>query len=110
MNSRAGTATLCSNHAKVAGFLANLLAAGCGRNRSRMMQKLIALGFVLAGIAFAAPAPGQSYTDEERQACESDAFKLCGQAIPDQERVKACLIANMSKLTPACRRMFQRGR
>jgi hypothetical protein len=75
-----------------------------------MMQKLIALGFVLAGIAFAAPAPGQSYTDEERQACEADAFKLCGNAIPDQERVKACLIANMSKLTPACRRMFQRGR
>jgi hypothetical protein len=110
VNSRAGTATLCSNHAKVAGFLSNLLAAGCGRNRSRMMQKLIALGFVLAGIAFAAPAPGQSYTDEERQACESDAFKLCGNAIPDQERVKACLIANMSKLTPACRRMFQRGR
>jgi hypothetical protein len=74
------------------------------------MQKLIALGFVLAGIAFAAPAPGQSYTDEERQACEADAFKLCGQAIPDQERVKACLISNMSKLSPACRRMFQRGR
>jgi hypothetical protein len=75
-----------------------------------MMQKLIALGFVLAGIAFAAPAPGQSYTEEERQACEGDAFKLCNHAIPDQERVKACLIANMSKLTPACRRMFQRGR
>jgi hypothetical protein len=110
VNSRAGTATLCSNHAKVAGFLSNLLAAGCGRNRSRMMQKLIALGFVLAGIAFAAPAPGQGYTDEERQACEADAFRLCGNAIPDQERVKACLITNMSKLTPACRRMFQRGR
>ena len=74
------------------------------------MQKLVALGFVLAGIAFAAPAPGQSYSDEERQACESDAFRLCNHAIPDQERVKACLITNMSKLTPACRRMFQRGR
>jgi hypothetical protein len=75
-----------------------------------MMQKLIALGFVLAGIAVTAPASVQAYTDEERQACEADAFKLCGNAIPDQERVKACLISNMSKLTPACRRMFQRGR
>jgi hypothetical protein len=75
-----------------------------------MMPKLIALGIVLAGIAFAAPASVQAYTDEERQACESDAFRLCGNAIPDQERVKACLIANMSRLTPACRRMFQRGR
>ena len=60
VNSRAGTATPCSNHAKVAGFLSNLLAAGRGRNRSRTTQKLIALGFVLAGIAFAAPAPGRA--------------------------------------------------
>ena len=74
------------------------------------MQKLIALGIVLAGIAFAAPASVQAYTEQERQACEGDAFRLCGQAIPDQERVKACLISNMSKLSPACRRMFQRGR
>jgi hypothetical protein len=75
-----------------------------------MMPKLIALGIVLAGIALAAPASVQAYTEEERQACENDAFRLCGQAIPDQERVKACLIANMSRLSPACRRMFQRGR
>lgn len=74
------------------------------------MQKLIALGVVLGGIAFAAPASVQAYTEEERQACEADAFRLCGQAIPDQERVKACLITNMSRLSPACRRMFQRGR
>jgi hypothetical protein len=73
------------------------------------MRKLIALGFVLAGIAFAAPASVQAYSDEERQACEQDAFRLCNHAIPDQDRVKACLIANMSKLTPACRRMFRRG-
>ena len=74
------------------------------------MRKLIALGIVLAGIAFVAPASVQAYTEEERQACEADAFRLCGQAIPDQERVKACLITNMSRLSPACRRMFQRGR
>jgi len=74
------------------------------------MQKFLALGFVLAGIALAAPASSQSYSDDERQACEGDAFRLCNHAIPDEQRVKACLIANMSKLTPACRRMFQRGR
>ncbi len=74
------------------------------------MRKLIALGFVLAGIAFAAPASVQAYSDDERMACESDAFRLCNHAIPDEQRVKACLIANMSRLSPACRRMFQRGR
>ena len=74
------------------------------------MRKMIVLGIMLAGLAFAAPTSVQAYTDQERQACENDAFRLCNHAIPDQERVKACLITNMSKLTPACRRMFQRGR
>jgi len=74
------------------------------------MRKMIALGIMLTGIAFAAPTSVQAYTDEGRQACESDAFRLCNHAIPDVERVKACLISNRSRLTPACRRMFQRGR
>lgn len=76
------------------------------------MHRLVAIGFVLAVIAYAAPAsaPALAYTEEERMACQDDAFRLCGHAIPDQERVKACLIANMSKLSPACRRMFNRGR
>jgi len=74
------------------------------------MQKLIALGIVLAGIAFAAPAPVQAYTEQERQACESDAFRLCNDAIPDEQRVKACLISNRLRLSPPCRRLFQRGR
>lgn len=74
------------------------------------MQKLVAMTFLLSVIVLAAPGAVQAYTEEERMACEGDAFRLCNHAIPDQERVKACLIANMSRLTPACRRMFQRGR
>ena len=74
------------------------------------MQKLVAIAFVLTVIAFSAPAsaPAHAYTEEERQACEADAFRLCNHAIPDEQRVKACLIANMSRLSPACRRMFRR--
>jgi hypothetical protein len=72
------------------------------------MQKLVATAFVLTVIAFTSPA--SAYTEEERMACQDDAFRLCGQAIPDQERVKQCLIANMSRLSPACRRLFNRPR
>jgi hypothetical protein len=74
------------------------------------MQKLIALGIMLAGITFAAPAPVQAYSDQERQACENDAFRLCNHAIPDEQRVKACLISNRLRLSPPCRRLFQRRR
>ena len=72
------------------------------------MQKMIALAFVLAVIAFSAPA--HAYTQEEQMACQDDAFRLCGNAVPDEQRVKACLLANMRRLSPTCRRMFQRGR
>jgi len=72
------------------------------------MQKLIAMAFVFAVIAFSAPA--SAYTQEEQTACQDDAFRLCQNAIPDEQRVKVCLLANTRRLSPACRRIFQRGR
>jgi len=72
------------------------------------MQKLVAVAFVLT-VSFLA-APAHTYTEEERLACQDDAFRLCAHVIPDEQKVKACLIANMSRLSPACRRMFNRPR
>ena len=73
-----------------------------------MMLKLIAIAFVLTVIAL--PGTASAYTQEEQMACQDDAFRLCGHAIPEEQRVKACLIANMRRLSPRCRRMFNRGR
>jgi hypothetical protein len=42
-------------------------------------------------------------TPEERQACTDDAFKVCQQAVPDRDRVFACLVQNASQLSPLCR-------
>jgi len=42
-------------------------------------------------------------------ACQDDAFRFCEKAIPDEQRVKNCLVANMRKLSPACHAMFQRA-
>jgi hypothetical protein len=38
-----------------------------------------------------------------QQACGNDVFALCQQAIPDQGRIAACLRANFSRVSPACR-------
>ena len=74
------------------------------------MQKLIAIAFVMTVIVFSGHvSPAFAYTQEEQAACQDDAFRLCGQAIPDEQRVKACLISNMRRLSPACRRVFGRG-
>jgi hypothetical protein len=43
-------------------------------------------------------------TPEERQACQDDAFRVCQAAIPDRERVFACLVKNQRALNPICRK------
>lgn len=39
----------------------------------------------------------------DRDACMMDAQAVCGQFIPDRERVAHCLMSNRSKISPACR-------
>jgi hypothetical protein len=52
------------------------------------------------------PVAGQGYTPEQEQACTNDAFRLCSAAIPDVDRVTACMVANKSQLSPPCRAQF----
>jgi hypothetical protein len=72
------------------------------------MRKLIAFAFLLTLVSFAGSA--SAVTPEEQQACQDDAFKFCDAQIPDEDKVKACLIANLRKLSPACKKMFSRPR
>jgi hypothetical protein len=43
-------------------------------------------------------------------ACASDALRFCGTDIPDQMRVKSCLLQNINSLTAECRAQFREGR
>jgi hypothetical protein len=42
--------------------------------------------------------------------CAGDALRFCSADIPDQTRVKSCLLHNISYLTPECRAQFREGR
>ena len=53
------------------------------------------------------PAPGQAYTPEEQQACSGDAMQLCGEFVPDVDRITACMIRKKSQLSPGCRVYFR---
>ena len=72
------------------------------------MQKVIAFAFLLSLAVFTGNA--SAATAEEQAACQDDAFKFCNDAVPDEEKVKACLIENRRKLTPACRAILSGGR
>ena len=60
---------------------------------------LTVLGLGLGLLPLAAKADAQS----DQQACMQDAQIICGQFIPDRERVAHCLIAHKSRVSRACR-------
>lgn len=63
-------------------------------------------GFIVfAAIACAQPAFAQG-TEQEREACTPDAMRLCGQFIPDADRIEACLRNAGPRLSPACYAVF----
>jgi len=60
---------------------------------------LTVLGLGLGLSSLAAKADAQS----DQQACMQDAQIICGQFIPDRERVAHCLITHKSRVSRACR-------
>jgi hypothetical protein len=65
--------------------------------------------YALALAIFAlTPVAAAAETQEEQQACTNDAFNVCGDFIPDRERVAACLAHNINRISPACRTVMQR--
>jgi hypothetical protein len=62
---------------------------------------------MLAAALLLLSTAGHAYTPEQQQACTPDAFRLCGDAIPDVDRVTVCMIRNKAQLSPACRVFFR---
>ena len=62
---------------------------------------VVALTLSSIGVSYA-----QSQSQQEQEACMDDAFKFCGQAIPDRERVFYCLVQNKAAITPRCHAML----
>jgi hypothetical protein len=53
-------------------------------------------------VAGVSPAAAQG-TPQQRAACENDAMRVCGQHVPDVNRITQCMIQNQKRLSPACR-------
>jgi hypothetical protein len=57
-----------------------------------------------SAIASAAETRG---TPEQQEACTPDAFRLCGQYIPNPAKVESCLRGSKPQLSAACRLVFE---
>jgi hypothetical protein len=67
-----------------------------GRRMSLITRGVLLVAAMLAGVAAAE-------TPEQHQACMDDAFHFCSDAMPDRERVFACLAAKRNVISPLCR-------
>ena len=65
---------------------------------------LALFGMTLAPVAIRADA------QQDQDACMMDAQVVCGQFIPDRERVAHCLMSNRTKISPACREAIRHFR
>jgi hypothetical protein len=64
---------------------------------------------ILACLLALAPIPAIAQdqgTADERQACEPDVNRLCGEFIPDRSKIIICLNQKVRQLNPACRKVI----
>jgi hypothetical protein len=77
-----------------------------------MTNTQLAIAFTFLNFAPAAgvfaPAAALAETQDEQNACMNDAFSVCGQDIPDRDKVGACLARNIKRLSPGCRTVMLR--
>lgn len=64
---------------------------------------------VIAIATWMQPGVSHAYTPEEQQACTPDAMRLCGDYVPDVDRITACMVQKKAQLSPQCAVFFHRG-
>src|ERR1700761_6405899 len=75
--------------------------------RQHRIFQIFALSLAAAAVS-GSPASAQEHrgTMEQQMACTPDVFRLCGAAIPDENRIVACLQPNAPALSAPCRAIF----
>jgi hypothetical protein len=75
--------------------------------RKQQILRIFAVGLATAMMSGTAVAQQHRGTMEQQMACTPDVFRLCGAAIPDENRIVACLQANTVQLSAPCRSVFE---
>jgi hypothetical protein len=78
---------------------------------TKMIQPVLGLLAVaiLPMLASAHPAPAElRASEEDRQACTPDVFRLCSQFVPHAEQITICLQQRIRYLSSGCRAVFMK--
>ena len=72
------------------------------------MRGMFATALMLGAIVALPSGAARAESQEDREACTPEVHRLCGQYIPDRERIIQCLKHNMKNLVPACRKVMSK--
>jgi len=75
--------------------------------RPSVLLTAVVLSFGAA--SFASPASAATRAEAEA-ACTPDALKFCSAQIPDETKVRSCLVKNRKQLSTACGEIFKSGK
>ena len=77
------------------------------------LNVLLVAGLVAVGAApaLAAKQPSDAVRlrQEAEHVCYPDVQKLCNDAIPDEDKIKACMQNRHAELSPACAKIYDQG-
>ena len=75
---------------------------------ARMVRQVgLTLAFAVSLSALSASS-SLAYTDEAKQMCTGDAFRLCSSEIPNIAKITACMRKQKANLSPGCRAVMDK--
>jgi hypothetical protein len=72
-----------------------------------LRQTCLVLGFALS-LSTVLSTRSFAFSEEARQQCTGDAFKLCSSEIPNVPAITACMMKHRAQLSPGCRSVMDR--
>jgi hypothetical protein len=74
---------------------------------SKLRQAGLVLAFALTASAVSSTS-SFAFSDEARQMCTGDAFKLCSSEIPNIPAITACMVKHRTELSSGCRAVMDK--
>ena len=75
------------------------------------MKMMTGLAAILIACSFATAAWAKTTVptlrDQEQAACFDDANRLCKDAIPDEDKISACMKEKFSQVSAGCKKFFK---
>ena len=74
---------------------------------SKLRQAGLMLAFALT-VSAVSSTSSFAFSEEARQMCTGDAFKLCSSEIPNIPAITACMFKHKAELSPGCRSVMDK--